>query len=84
MSSMLNTIKLSSAIRQHGDRLQQSLCQGEALSEKNIVRLGNIYLNVWETTPIFYRLAVQNGYIDLKRAGIMVQSWMLQQGVFHK
>lgn len=84
MSSMLQTIKLSSVIRHHGDHLLRCQSNAGKLTDDEIDKLSLDYQYIWETAPLFFRLASQEGEIDLLRTSIMMQSWMLQQGIFHK
>ena len=84
MTPILCSIQLSCAIRQHGDCLHRSQCAEKELTEEETLILSAKYQDVWKKAPSFYRSTSWEGQINLRRTSIMVQSWMLQQGVFHK
>lgn len=84
VTPILCSIQLSCAIRQHGDCLHRSQCAEKELTEEETLMLSAKYQDVWKNAPSFYRPTSWEGQIDLRRNSIMVQSWMLQQGVFHK
>jgi len=84
MSSMLCSIRLCDVIRQHGECLSRFESKEQRLDLNETLKLSAKYQGIWESAPLFYRSISWEGDLSLQKVGIMVQSWMLQQGIFHK